>query len=311
MDTNLGQKLLLAASSVAKEAVLVAPFVKADTLRRILDSIPSDVTVKVVARWIPGEILAGVCDLEIYDLILSRENAELFVHQLLHAKFYRFDELILIGSANLTGKALGWAFPPNLEILEPAGDQSPRLREFETLLIESAIKVDALYRDEISRLVALLETQPPIDGSFFQAHVPSAPFTWRPSCRDPRRVWLVYSKTSQAQSRIVESAYNAAVEDLTALMIPDGLSNEEFRSVIAARLGSLPIMAELNARARMGLSDADAIQLIVTTYGSLASIYSPEEQWEILREWLLEFFPGVYRQDTHPDAFRISTIISG
>lgn len=43
------------------------------------------------------------------------------LHPSLHAKFYRIDDVVLIGSANLTSSAMGWSQQPNLEILCQAG----------------------------------------------------------------------------------------------------------------------------------------------------------------------------------------------
>ena len=124
---------------------------------------------------------------------LSRQNTELFVHPLLHAKSYRFDDFIYIGSANLTGKALGWAYPSNLEILEPAGEDSKLFEYLETHLLATSKKVDAAYRDEMAKLVLALGEQSAIAPSFFEAHIPIQESSWFPKCRDPRRLWLVYS----------------------------------------------------------------------------------------------------------------------
>lgn len=310
MNETIGQKLLLASERATSEVVLVAPFVKKDALRRILRRIPEGTQVKVIARWIPGEILAGVCDLEIFEIVCSRPNTELFVHPLLHAKSYRFDELIYIGSANLTGKALGWAFPSNLEILESAGEQSQAVRDLETHLLATSKKVDAAYRDEMEHLVLALGEQSAIDKSFFEAHIPSRTAFWLPKCRDPRRLWLVYSDPDEARKRTVESAYRAAVEDLESLGIPQGLLLGDFRNLIAATLNDLPIVREMESHAIAGLKDSDAINLVGGYLENEESLFDASNQWEILREWLLEFFPGVYRRDTYPEVFRIAKIIA-
>lgn len=309
MDSAIGQKLLKAASNTTKEAFLVAPFIKVDALRRILNKIPSDVPVTVVARWIPGEILAGVCDLEIYNLIDARPNALLFVHPLLHAKFYRFDDSILIGSANLTGKALGWAYPANLEILEPPAGQQSNIRDLEQHLLVTATQVNEDYRDAIAKQVALLGEQLTIHKSLFEAHVPKDLATWLPKCRDPRRLWLVYLEPAEARRRIVESAYSAAVDDLVSLGPPAGLSPIEFQEFVAEILGGLSVVSEVDHRALTGLSEEDAINLLAAYHKPASDAFHASNQWEILREWLLEFFPNKYRQQTHPSLFRIARVI--
>ena len=68
----LGQMLIDAAKLSRREVVLIAPFVKADALSLILECVPDpSIPIKVVARWIPIEIAAGVCDLEIFDVVSS------------------------------------------------------------------------------------------------------------------------------------------------------------------------------------------------------------------------------------------------
>ena len=77
----------------------------------------------------------------------ARTGAELYVHPLLHAKLYRFDDTAFFGSANLTGKALGWTAPANLELLHASPEMLPDLVAFEADLLKSALRVDAAYRD--------------------------------------------------------------------------------------------------------------------------------------------------------------------
>jgi hypothetical protein len=309
MESTIGQKLLNAAGIAVKEAILVAPFVKVDALRRILERIAPATSVTVVARWIPGEILAGVCDLEIYDLILARQNAELLVHPLLHAKSYRFDDSVYIGSANLTSKALGWACPSNLEILELASEQAPSIRELERHLLATSTKVDASYRDEMSRQVELLGEQLTIHECLFQAHLPARLSSWLPKCRDPRRLWLVYSDPHEARKRTVESAYRAAVDDLLAIGPPTGLLVHEFRELIAATLSNLPIVIQIAHLAARGLLEADAIKIMADFRSPSDEAYDASNRWEVLREWLIEFFPDVYRRDTYPEVFRIAKVV--
>jgi len=306
MRQSIGENLVEAAGKTTSEAVLIAPFIKVGALTRILERLSSKVSVTVFARWIPGEIAAGVCDLEIYDLLVARENSFLFVHSLLHAKSYRFDETIFIGSANLTGKALGWAHPSNLEILAATPDLLNESLALEMHLRATAIHVDAAYRDEIAKMVELLADHVPIDPSFFQAHHSTMNNSWLPTCREPKRIWSVYSSPSEARRRIVESAYRAASEDIWRLQLEDGLSYSEFEESVATALIKLPIVSDISQRAISGITETDAIKLIST---HTSSIDTANEQWEILREWLIEFFPNVYRHEPLSGSFRVARIV--
>jgi phosphatidylserine/phosphatidylglycerophosphate/cardiolipin synthase-like enzyme len=306
MKPAIGERLVEAARMCTSEAILISPFVKVEALKRILDQLPAQVPVTVIARWIPSEIAAGVCDLEIFDLIISRKNSNLLVHSMLHAKFYRFGSTVFIGSANLTSKALGWAHPSNIELLTVAPDQERDFLWLEKHLKETAVHVDARYRDEIAKMVELLTEQHPFYANLFQAHMPTPNALWLPKCRDPKRLWAVYSSPEDARRRTVESAYQAACEDLWAIGVSEGLSYTEFASAVASALRALPIVAEISERAILGLGQDEAIQLISR---HKHSVRSAEEHWEILCGWLLEFFPELYRRDVSPDKFIISKVV--
>lgn len=119
----LGTELSKLCTEADRELLLVAPFIKASVLERLLDKISSDVTLKCITRWFPEEIVTGVSDLEVWNLIQNRPNSSLWLRSDLHAKYYRADNHCLVGSANLTGKALGWSDCPNLELLVPLSQQ--------------------------------------------------------------------------------------------------------------------------------------------------------------------------------------------
>ena len=86
-------------------------------MKDIFSVVPEDVHISCVTRWRPNEIKMGVSDLQIWDLFKNRPNSDLYLINNLHAKLYKSDEECLIGSSNLTLKALGWTKNHNLEIL--------------------------------------------------------------------------------------------------------------------------------------------------------------------------------------------------
>ena len=91
----------------ASKATIVAPFIKTDALRSLLETIPPNVQLRCVTRWRPTEVAAGVSDLEILDLLRERGTFELLLVDRLHAKLYVADDRCLAGSANVTLSALG------------------------------------------------------------------------------------------------------------------------------------------------------------------------------------------------------------
>src|ERR1022692_3406709 len=111
-------------SSAHNDLLLIAPFIKYAVLARLFGGTQPSVHVQVVTRWLPQDIKAGVSDLEVWDVVKGRTRTRLWLRQDLHAKYYRADDRCLVGSANLTGSALGLSAAPNLELLVPVRPNS-------------------------------------------------------------------------------------------------------------------------------------------------------------------------------------------
>ena len=105
----------------AQLLVVAAPYIKADALVRILADVSPTATLICVTRWNPHDLAVGASDTECRTIVTER-GGSFRLHPSLHAKFYRFDDVVLIGSANVTSSAMGWSAQPNLEILCRAGD---------------------------------------------------------------------------------------------------------------------------------------------------------------------------------------------
>ena len=78
-------------SSARKSALIVAPFVRSESLSRLLDSVPVNIETMVVTRWRPADLIAGASDLSIYDVAEERA-AQLYLRNDLHAKFFAADD---------------------------------------------------------------------------------------------------------------------------------------------------------------------------------------------------------------------------
>lgn len=74
MSTILGTELSNLCSKANREVLLVAPFIKASVIEILLDKISPGVSLKCITRWIPEEIVAGVSDLEVWNLVQNRAN---------------------------------------------------------------------------------------------------------------------------------------------------------------------------------------------------------------------------------------------
>lgn len=305
----LGAKLIAAAKQARQHATLIAPFIKLDALRNVLRHIDNAASICVIARWIPAEIAGGVCDIEIFDEVLARSNATLYVHPLLHAKLYRFDATVLYGSANLTGKALGWRAPANIELLHSAAEIRDELLAFEQDILKSAIKVDAAYRDSVLAQVEKLRLTAIPLAEAFEAETRGVSQTWLPTCMNPERLWSAYADPVGTRRRMVESSFLAAEADLSALGIEPGLSERQFNQHIIAVLQQMPLVQEIDAATSAGITSQAATQLIEDRTKGLVIPYAAAEMWEILQAWLIHFFPQYYRREAVTEVFRRGRVI--
>jgi hypothetical protein len=304
---DYGARLLESAGRARQTALLVAPFVKANALARILECICPQPAVTVIARWLPLDIAQGVCDIEIFDLLAARPKSRLLVHPLLHAKMFRFDNEVFFGSANITDRALGWRIPSNIELVLSPTELTEEFVAFESEMLSSAIPVDSDYRNALMRQVekaraGLTEAAPtPVGESA------AAPITWLPSCNAPRLLWTVYSDPESARRRMVENAFCEALSDLSWLGIAQGFSLTQFNLHVAAMLRSVPLVQGIDLASKGGLNTADAVAMI----GKIDNLpHSAEETWEVLQAWLEHFFPNRYLREVASTIFRSGSTLS-
>lgn len=293
-----GAELINLCRSGKREVILIAPFIKRDAMRLVLEAIPSSVTsVRCVTRWRVEEILAGVSDLEIFDLVKDRDGASLYVQPALHAKYYRVDDACLVGSANLTKRGMGWAMPSNLELLVDVETKLKRLKEFEKLVFSTAIEATKELRDELAHAAEELDTE----GTVYIAEespagdeqsIPAG--YWLPLCSRPELMFQIFTDTQT--DRIVGWTLEAGKRDIAALRIPKHLSEFHFNKYVAALLRQSPLVQELEKIAHKPVSPDEGREFISTHVPKDYRAYDNDQHWKTLRNWLLHFLPSEYRQ---------------
>ena len=96
------------------EILILSPFIKVRALESVLGGL-SQKNVGVITRWRTADIVSGVCDLEIFEL-LSTKHIPLMVHRQLHMKgLVRDQRELLLSTANITTAGLGDAPTSNIE----------------------------------------------------------------------------------------------------------------------------------------------------------------------------------------------------
>lgn len=303
MHILLGEQLELLCSNATDEVFLVAPFVKAHILQRLLECIEPMVAVRLITRWNPLEIQAGVSDLSVWPLIDGRKNSSLYLCSHLHAKYFRADKACFIGSANLTGRALGWSKQANLELLVELDSQSFGLAEFEEMALANSVLVDeSIYqktKDAINSLPKDL---------FFISHeylkyeqavhtdsedIQALPAHWLPITRFPDVLFRAYSGDI---GNLSSASKQMAGIDLAFLRITPGLNKSAFNFCVGAALLQSPIIAQidqfLTSPQRFGAVTAFMKSLPCSNHSNFDASHS----WQTLIRWFLYFLPDRYSQ---------------
>ena len=111
----IGQQLVECCSSEGGIRLLIAPFIQRHALARLLDSLDVKTGLKIITRWRAEDILSGVSDPFVYEECAER-NASLYLHQDIHLKVLVMGSgACFCGSANVTGKGLGFEQAGNVE----------------------------------------------------------------------------------------------------------------------------------------------------------------------------------------------------
>lgn len=297
MSLNLGDSLVQYGSTCQSYVLLSAPFIEASVVDRFLKVISPDVNLQIITRWLPEEIAAGVNDLEVWHLLQVHPQSRLLLRQDLHAKYYRFDRVCLIGSANLTGKALGWSSSPNLELLVPLPADTSQLQAFEAELLTGCIEVDEGLYQQISNTVQLLKeesfpaiaAEPTLEHSDIPADEPIA--SWLPTLRNPEELYLAYSGQWE---RLTTVAKDAAAQDLRFLRVIPNLPPKAFKAYIGTLLLQHPLIRQVDAFVETPQRFGAVRNLIATFPGRSHPEFNANRAWQTLMRWLLYFLPQRY-----------------
>ena len=232
--TTLPWDALLERCTGATEAVIVAPYIKVGPLTMVMDQLDMGASVECFTRWTPLDIQTGVSDLKCRTTVVDR-GGSFKLHNRLHAKYYRFDDRVLVGSANMTASGLSYPCHGNLEILcEPGSPFVPAV--FEAVLKRESSEVsDDDFRNWQRCPVIEHELVPSIADN-----AESSLDGWKPQTRNPGYLWLYYSGD---EAEIVSGEQRALASlDLRTLDVPLGLTSESFRDWIRLSLQASPFM---------------------------------------------------------------------
>ncbi len=261
----------------ADEVVIAAPYIKIDALQRVLALVPETALTTCVTRWSPDDIRAGASDIGCRPMVVQR-GGTFRLHPSLHAKYYRCDAKVLVGSANLTASGMRYSGAGNLEILCEPSDAFDALAFEARLLAESREISDEEYADW-----AMLQTILTEVSLVSSAIAEDAIGQWQPATRDPEHVWLLYRELPQHIAS--DDELRLAQVDLDGLRVPGGLSRERFDAWVRAHLYASPFASAIVGRE--DVEDNLMWQQIADTWD--ISIGEAARRLETVRNWYAAF----------------------
>lgn len=297
MDCGTNLEQLVASSR--EQLLLVAPFIKQPVITRLFDAVEKDVSVVVYTRWRPDEVAAGVSDLEVFEVVAGRPGASLWLCNDLHAKYYRSDARVLVGSANLTAAALGWSPRSNLEILVESFFSDELHGAFERVLMSRSVRATVEARAFVERAVALIPQRENI--GFDQRYAEESPLetddqaSWLPVMRHPEALYRAYA------GRVAELAIagrEQSARDLEALELPLGLTADAFRVFVASILVQVPIVVAVDGYLERPRRFGEMRDFVGRQLATMGVTRDASEAWQTLMRWLLHFLPDRYTSHT-------------
>jgi hypothetical protein len=295
-----GSQLEELCSQAHDEVVLVAPFIKAPALARLLSKVPKEVKVMCVTRWRPQEIITGVSDLEVWMLVSKLPHASLWLRPDLHAKYYRADQECLVGSANITATALGWLSQTNLELLVPLPAANAQLLAFEKELFAGSIQVSQSIFEQMQWAVQSIEEQclevrPPeilLEPDPEEASQETiATNAWLPTLRNPEDLYLAYSGRFEELST---ASRETALLDLRSLPLPPNLPKPAFQIYVGSLLLQKPIVYHVDLLLASPQRFGAVTDLLSSLQCSQALAFDADRAWQTLMRWLRYFLPNRY-----------------
>ena len=254
--------------------LIVAPYIKVDTLRRVLALTSEHAQLTCVTRWQRADVTAGVSDVACRTLVAER-TGRFLLHQRLHAKYYRLGDTVLVGSANLTAAGMGYSSLPNVEILcEPGLGFDPAA--FERELLEGAREVTDVEFEHWNAL----ERIPVAATAVAQSEEPNE---WRPMTREPAHVWLTYR--GDVAGVVSGDERLRAARDLVALNLPLDLDRSGFDAIVGAELLSSAAVADVMGTD--GLPDEVAWTQLADRWGTTRS--EAQRFRETAWNWIVTF----------------------
>ena len=226
------QNYLEEASGTRKIVYVIAPYVKASVLERLLENV--DARIVVITSWKAEDLAHGASDVETYQ-VCERFGARLYVNNTIHLKVYSidFDDAIL-STANVSRRGLGVDTDnPSVECATLIHDLSENDRLYLASIQKNAILVDDDMYSWAKIWISKQEIVPAVVGKHEIADMmykkKSFLISALPMSRTVEEFVQCYLNIEKNNTIEDTEMRNCAFHDIANYSIPIGLSADEFR----------------------------------------------------------------------------------
>lgn len=210
------------------DIIIFSPYIKFKALSSLLKNHNSRVPITIITTWKPHDIAFGASDISVYPFCKDR-NFNLLINNKIHLKSILIDNMTkaYIGSANITGKGLGYNPSFNYEIGTLTSQITVHDKTYFDEIIESSRLVDDKYYLDIKKQCKELD-KPEIENHFIEPELTNNNFllTLLPMCDSVEEFFSIYSEKDQ--DSLSEVKIRSANHDRRLYKLKKNLGKELF-----------------------------------------------------------------------------------
>lgn len=282
-----GEQVRTLLGSATNESLVVAPFIKEQAFKYLLEVLDPECNLTCVTRWLPADVASGVSDTEILDLVEARERSELRLLDDLHAKLFLGDSVCLVGSANVTLKGLGLRPNSNTELLVEVSATDAAVEAFRELVMTRSRPATVEDAQQVNQLAERLRAG--------KQALAERDVLWVPTSLRPGGAFECYTKIRKKGGHLPRVEEDSLL-DIARSGIPPGLRKEEFDAQVESRLLELPALKRFvteGGSEKLRRTDFEDILQAVVDNGLCGDI---AVAWRALSEWIGEFVQDLIDQ---------------
>ena len=209
--------------------LIICPFIQTDALNKIIEYCPNLEDLKIITRWNKEDLVSGVSDIKIYNLLNSK-GAKLYINQHIHLKLFIFpDNTVFTTSANVTNQGLGLSNNNNVET-----GCFLQLNRSDYVQIETLIEHSKEVTSEIFNICEnYIKVNKDNQGSLPPLILPerkSFSINSLPNIETPQALYELYKRDSKNQNHEISIKYNG---DLNKYKIKENLDENLFFSTLS------------------------------------------------------------------------------